>query len=284
MIPIPRPAAVVTIVPSLAIALSLWCAPSAGAQSLADTRTTSATVAPQPQPGTAPPASPSTDPFWELIGGYEGDTHGSSYAFFGPGYVHPIRPGLAWTGRAFANYLAYEFTDGSGTTEVSSPGVSAAAGLRFGDKNFVSVYAGPELKWRRTEVVQSNGSSVSDSSTDLGANVGGEVYANPTSHNNIHGIVNYGTADEYTWARLGFKEQISNRNWQGANTTFLGIEGIAQGNDDIRSTQVGGFFEITRVPAQTSIMFRAGYKRSTFEAGPDKTGPYFAVGFYRRLN
>src|SRR5688572_4370212 len=28
-------------------------------------------------------------PFWELIGGYEGDTHGSSYAFFGPGYVHP---------------------------------------------------------------------------------------------------------------------------------------------------------------------------------------------------
>jgi hypothetical protein len=234
-------------------------------------------------PGAAQPADTTPAPFWELIGGFEADTHGSVYAFFGPSYVRPMRPGFAWTARAFANYLAYEFTGADGTTEVRSPGVNAAVGLRFGDKSFFGINAGPEVKWRRTELTGANGQTVSSSETVVGANVGAEVYANPTSHNNIHGIVNYGTADKYTWARLGFKEQVSNRNWQGPTTTYIGIEGIGQGNSDIRSTQVGGFFEVARVPGNFSLTFRVGYKRSTFDVGPNKTGPYFGVGFYKRL-
>jgi hypothetical protein len=110
------------------------------------------------------------------------------------------------------------------------------------------------------------------------------VYANPTPHNNIHGLVNYSTADRYTWGRLGFKEQISNRAWERPNAVFLGVEGIAQGNHDIRSNQVGGLLEISNVPTNVSVMFKAGYKRSTFNVGPAATGPYFSVGFYRRMN
>lgn len=270
---------------SLAVFMTLCCVTVAGAEQRGTALLSAAPSADQaPQPADAPPPGITGPAFWELIGGYEGDTHGSSYGFFGPSYVHPFRPGLAWTARAFGNYLAYEFTGANGTTRVRSPGVSTAVGLRFGEKNFFGVSAGPEVKWQRTEVTRANGASVTSNETRLGANVGAELYTNPTSHNNIHGIVNYGTADEYTWARLGFKEQISNRSWQGSTTTFLGVEGIAQGNDDIRSTQVGGFFEITRVPAQVSLVFKAGYKRSTFDVGPNKTGPYFAVGFYRRLN
>jgi hypothetical protein len=197
--------------------------------------------------------------------------------------VHPIRPNLAWTARAFANYLAYEFTGADGETEVRSPGLSASAGLRFGEKSWFGVYAGPEVRWRKTELTATNGTIVDSDETSVGANIGAEAYVNPTSHNNLHGIVNYGTVDKYTWARLGFKEQISNRNWQGSTATFLGVEGIAQGNEDIRSTQIGGFFEVTRVPANLSVMFRVGYKRSTFDVGPNKTGPYFAIGFYKRL-
>jgi hypothetical protein len=118
----------------------------------------------------------------------------------------------------------------------------------------------------------------------VGANFGGEMYASPTSHNNVHGLVNYNTSDRYSWARLGFKEQITNRSWAGPNTSFVGVEAIAQGNHDIRSTQFGGLFEITHVPASVSVMFKAGYKRSTFEVGPAKTGPYFSIGFYHRVN
>ncbi len=79
------------------------------------------------------------------------------------------------------------------------------------------------------------------------------------------------------------KRQLNNVTWQGPNTTFLGVEGIGQGNKDIKSVQMGGFIEVVHVPTNVSVAFKAGYKRSTFPFGPDKTGPYFAVTFYERL-
>jgi hypothetical protein len=231
-----------------------------------------------------PPAPVTPAPaFWELISGFEGDTDGSGYGFFGPSYVRRIRPGLSWTARAFGNYLSYQFSELDGPTHVRSPGVSSAIGLQFGDANFFRVLAGPELKWRRTEITGAGGLTSTQTDTRLGANVGAEMYANPTSHGNVQGLVNYNTSDSYSWGRLGFKEQLNNHSWQGANTTYLGVEGIAQGSRDIRSKQLGGFFEITHVPASVSVVFKAGYKRSTFDVGPAKTGPYFSVGFYRRL-
>lgn len=229
-------------------------------------------------------ASATSPAFWELIGGFEGDTHSTGYGFFGPSYVHPIKPGLAWNARLFGNYLYYRFNDGVGETKVRSPGVSPSVGLRFGDKNTFSVSAGPEVKWRRRQFFRRDGTLIRDETkARFGGNFGAEAYVNPTPHNNVHGILNYGTADRYTWGRLGFKEQVSNLQWQGPNTTFVGAEGIGQGNKDIKSVQAGLFIEITHVPASVSVMFKAGYKRSMFNAAPDKTGPYFAVGYYQRL-
>jgi len=272
----------------LALLVTLLWAPLAGAQQpdtalqsptpLFDQRPPPAVITVLPAPVTPAPA------FWALISGYEGDTHGSGYGFVGPSFVRPIRPGLAWTARAYGNYLSYEFSALDGATRVRSPGLSAATGLRFGSRNFVTVSAGPDVKFRRTNVTSPDGIIATRTETRVGANVGSEVYTNPTSHNNVHGLVNYSTADRYTWGRLGFKEQISNREWEGPNAAFVGVEGIAQGNQDIRSTQVGALFEISNVPTKVSVMFKAGYKRSAFDVGPAATGPYFSVGFYRRMN
>ena len=265
---------------ALVVALCLFSGSRADAQqqdpslNISTTPVTNA-AAPPPQGGTSAG-------YWELIGGFEADTHGSAYAFFGPGYVNPIRDNLAWTARVFGNYLAYEFTDANGENEVSSPGVSGTLGLRFGSSSWFGVNAGPEVKWRKTEITHANGTTTESSETKFGANIGAEAYMNPTSHNNLHAIVNYGTVDKYTWARLGFKEKVGNRGGQGSTSTYLGVEGIAQGNEDIRSTQFGGFFEIN--PTNLSLMFRAGYKRSTFDVGPNKTGLYFGVGYYQRLD
>lgn len=260
--------------PPDATVLSSTLLPSA---SVADQRPPPVVISPTPRGTLAAPA------YWELISGYEGDTDGSGYGFFGPSYVRPIRPGLSWTARAFGNYLSYEFAGADGTTHVRSPGLSSAVGLQFGDTNFFRVLAGPEVKWRRTEITGANGTIATRSDTRAGVNVGGETYLSPTPHNNVQGLVNYNTTDRYTWARLGFKEQITNHTWEGTNTSFVGVEGIAQGNADIRSTEFGGFFEITHVPAKVSVVFKGGLKRSTFNVGPDKTGPYFSVGFYQRL-
>jgi len=271
----------------LALVMTLLCASLAGAQEPATTTLSSTQLTAQGPPPVAisvAPAAVTPLAFWELISGYEGDTHGSGYGFFGPSFVRPIRPGLAWTARGYGNYLSYEFSALDGATRVRSPGLSAAAGLRFGSTSTFTVTAGPDVRWRRTNFTGADGSIATRTDTRVGANVGGELYANPTSHNNVHGLVNYSTADRYTWGRLGFKEQISNRAWEGPNAAFLGVEGIGQGNHDIRSTQAGGLFEIANAPSKVSVVFKAGYKRSTFKVGPAATGPYFSVGFYRRMN
>jgi hypothetical protein len=221
-------------------------------------------------------------PFWEIIGGYERDTHSSGYAFFGPSYVHPVNPSLAWTARVFSNYLSYRFNDGVGETTVHSPGVDPSLGLRFGNNKFFGVSAGPEVKRQRKEFLGPDGTLIrTETKTRYGANFGAEMYANPTPHNNVQGGLNYNTTDRYTWGRLGFKERVSSND---SITTFVGVEGVGQGNKDIRSVQAGGFFEITHVPAHVSVMFKAGYKRSMFDVGPPQTGPYFGVGYYQRLN
>ena len=237
---------------------------------------------------TEPPPAPMQDPavpapWWELIGGYEFDTHGSGYGFFGPAYTRPFKPGLAFTASVFPNYLHYEFDQPTGTTKVRSPGVSSMFGLRFGEKNFFKVGAGPEVKFRKTEFRAVNGTVSEKTDTRVGASIGAEMYVNPSPRNNIHALANYGTSDQYTWGRIGAKRQMNNLDWQGRNTTFLGVEAIGQGNDDIKSFQFGGFVEVGHVPSNVSVAFKAGYKRSTFPSAPDKKGPYFAVTFYKRL-
>src|SRR5205823_12536117 len=124
------------------------------------------------------PAAPQGPAFWELLGGFEADTHGTGSGFFGPGYVHPIRPGLAWTARVFGTYLYYRFDDGVGETKVSSPGVSTAVGLRFSDRNlfgltkgaegFFGVSAGPEVKFRHKESHRADGTLVKEDTTEVG--------------------------------------------------------------------------------------------------------------------
>jgi hypothetical protein len=236
-----------------------------------------------PVPVAAPSQEAPPAPTWALIAGYERDSHGSSYGFAGPAYVKPVRPGLAWTARLFGSYLTYEFSDVSGTTAVRSPGASGALGLQFGERNTFTVTAGPSVAWRTDTLTPLTGADIETSETRWGVNVGAEAYLNPTSHSNIQALVNYNTTDKYLWSRAAFKQQISNLNGSGTTALSLGVEGIAQGNDDIRSLQGGGLLEIAHTPSAFSLTFRAGYKRSTFEVGPSNTGPYFGVGLYKRF-
>jgi hypothetical protein len=222
--------------------------------------------------GSTPPAS------WAVVGGFDWDTQETNYGFFGPMYVDPIRPNLAWTARVFGSYLRYEFQTAAGLAKVRAPGVSGAVGLQFGSRNTFSVSVGPAISWRRTTTTTPAGAEVKVNDTRAGATFGVETYLNPTSQNNLHGLLYYSTADEYLWSRLGFKQKVAG---SGATSFFVGPEVVVQGNEDIRSQQVGAVFSLAR--GNGSVDFRAGYKRSTFDLGPNKTGPYFGVGFYVRL-
>lgn len=234
-------------------------------------------------PAQAQASDPRDTPYWELIGGFEGDTHGTGYGFFGPSYNHPLSRTLAFTARVYANYLYYEFEDVDGTHDVRSPGISPAVGLRFGEDNTVKVTAGLSVKRRREEVTSLQGLSTEDSETRVGASFGLDVNADPTDNTNLLGLLHYSTTDDYIWGRLGLKRQVSNMDWKGRHTLYLGVEGVGQGNEDIRSWQVGGLVELLFAPSRLSLQFRSGYKQSSFDLGPDKTGPYFGVGLYKRF-
>jgi hypothetical protein len=235
-------------------------------------------------PGSSAPADV-RPPYWEVIGGFEGDTHDTGYGFFGPSYNRPISENVAITARVFGTYLFYKFDNGlGGETEVHSPGLSPTVGLRFGRGTTVKVSVGYGRKREHREETDRAGRVVSDTRRWRGGlNLGGDLYWNLTKRDNIHALVHFGTEDDYLWSRAGYKHQVSNHDWKGKTTLYLGGEGIVQGNEDIHSNQIGALAEVLFVPNRLSLMFRAGYKRSTFDVGDAKSGLYYGIGLYKRF-
>jgi hypothetical protein len=235
-------------------------------------------------PGSSAPADVKP-PYWEIIGGFEGDTHHTGYGFFGPQYNHPIKDNLAITARVFGSYLYYSFDNNlGGETKVHSPGFAPAIGLRFGRGTTFKVAVGYSGKSQHREIFDGAGRLTSDTTTwKSGLSLGGDVYWNLTKRDNVHALASFNTSDDYLWSRAGYKHQMSNHDWRSSTTFYLGGEVIAQGNDDIRSNSVGALAEVLFVPSRFSVMFRGGYKRSTFPRGDDKSGPYYGVGIYKRF-
>jgi hypothetical protein len=278
------------VAPAAVIMAALILTPPAYAQSTQSPEPLESAAAPPPEqvqqaprPATPPPTG-AQSPYWTSNIGFEADTHDTGYAFAGPSYVKPFRPNVAWVAGANLNYLYYEYANGPGHTNVRSPGVNAMGGVRFGTGSYLQLLAGPGFKRRFVETVDESGNTLRSSrDIKVGLNLGADAYINPTRHNNIFGMVRYGAEDRYTWTRLAYKEQISNLDWSRKYASFVGAEVIGQGNNDIRSTQVGAFYEIAHAPSSVSITFRGGYKKSAYDFGPDKSGPWFAIGFWHRL-
>ena len=224
------------------------------------------------------------DAYWEVIGGLEFDTDGMMYGFFGPQWNRRLNDNTRLTARAYANWLQYEFDELGGTTKVSGPGISTQVGLKFGTTNTFKVGAGPSFKWRGETFTNAAGVETElDSDMEVGFSVGADASLNPTKIDNIHAIVNYETVDDYLWSRLAYKHQVTNHDWQAPWAMSLGAEGILQGNDDIRTTMLGGLVEFAHGPSRTSLMLRSGYKRSTFDTADNRSGPYFGINLYKRL-
>jgi hypothetical protein len=229
------------------------------------------------QPAVGEPA------YWDLVGGFEFDTHGTTYSHFGPGWTRPLNDNLAFQLRLGPSYLTYEFDSPEGRTRVRRPGFAITPGVKFGTTNWFSVGAGPTFQRKHETLATFDGTEFEDKDWETGLNVNGQAYLNPTDRLNVHGSASYSTNDEYLWSRLGVKRQLSNFSWGDRFTHYLGGEVMAQGNDDIRQLQVGALFELLHAPSSMSIMLRGGVKRSSFEFDDDQTGPYIGIGLYRRM-
>lgn len=276
-------AAVAAAVLILAAPASAQTEPSQQPQQVESAAEAPTQVPTAPRPAAPPPGA--RPAYWTANAGFEADTHDTGYGFAGPFYVRPFSSNMAVVAGGSVNYLYYDYANvNGGHTNVRSPGVSAMGGVRFGTSNYLQLLAGPGFKRRHVEVLDANDRVIrTDRDIRVGLNLGADASINPTSHNNIFGMIRYGAEDQYTWGRLAYKEQITNRDWSRRFAHFVGAEVIGQGNDDIQSTQLGGFFEIAHAPTSVSVMFRAGYKWSDYELGASKTGPWFAIGLWHRL-
>ena len=238
----------------------------------------------QTQTAPIPQQPPVGSPHWASVGGFSMDSDDTGYGFFGPQYIRPFRPNVAFIGSVNANYLFYEFDNPTGHTNVRSPGVNVMGGLMFGSRNWFAVQAGPSFRRRWIEAVDGTGNVMqSEKDIHVGFNLGASAWYDPTTHNNVFAMYNYDTVDNYHWGRLAFKEQLANRSWQRSWTPYLGVEYTGQGNENIASHRFGPFVEVAHAASSISVMVGAGWKRSDFDFGPDKGGTYFSIGFYQRL-
>lgn len=244
------------------------------------------TGAQTPMPGTVitVPSAQTRPPRWEFVGGFEGDTHDTSYGFVGPSYHRPLNGKLALKFSVRATHLRYAFENGlGGETTVTSPGIGPGVGLRYGRKNWVQFVTGLDVDRESREITGPQGLIASERETKFGVGVGVDSWLTPTRRSNVHAMLHYGAASKYTWGRLAARHQVTNMDWHGRHTIYLGAEGVGQGNEDIRSWQVGPIVELLFARTQLSLQARGGYKRSSFERGPDKTGPYFGIGLWKRF-
>jgi len=270
------------------LAIGLLAAPAAAQDQTATTTAAAVGTSGQQQP--PPPIAPAPEPlikpsYWTANAGFETDTHNTGYGFIGPQYVKPFASNMSWVANANANYLYYEYPLGGGINRVTAPGLTAHGGVLFGDRNYLQVAAGPSYRRIRLENRDAFGTPFGTSSDNrYGVDLDVDGNVDPTDHSNIYAIYDFNSTDNYNWARLAAKQQITNFNWSSSLAHFIGVEAIGQGNRDIHSTQIGAFWETAFVPAHVSLMVRGGWKRSTFPlGGPDQTGPWVAIGFWQRL-
>ncbi len=215
---------------------------------------------------------------WELLGGWEADSHSNGYGFAGAGYLHPVTPRIALATRLSGGYLYYRFPANGGETKVTSPNGTLLAGARVsGERASLTVLAGAETSTVRRESTTPAGQTTTRE-TGVDAVLNGTLWARIADPWDFLALANYDAANRYTWARGTVKYRVTAAT--AATGVFLGPEFTGQGNSDITSFQGGAALQVARRAGRVSIDIRGGYKRSTFHEGPSQSGPYWGVGFY----
>lgn len=214
----------------------------------------------------------------ELIAGWEGST-ARGYGFISPVWTMAGGKHFAIKPRASISHLYYNLPSPAGTTEVTSPGASAALGINLRSSK-VSFTVAPGYEVRRTSRKLPDGQAVE--AEERGPMLQSELFIQPSPLTTLFGIGSYGKANRYTWARAGVKRQLSNRDYKGRAAFGAGVEVTAQGNFESRARQAGVLIELAFPRSHASLQLHAGYGASEYESSAEEMEPYFGLGFYRR--
>lgn len=218
----------------------------------------------------------------ESVAGWEGDNHGQGYGFLGLGALFPLSHGLTVPISLSASYLYYNYDSTGTTVSVRAPGASLMTGVRFyAPRVSATVMAGGEMRWEHH-------STDAPGSPTLQRTTHGAVFQFYTEQAlarrwqaSEFGV--YTSAARYIVSRAAVRYQITNLDWKGRTSFFLGVEGVRQGNELSDAFQAGGFAEWNLVPLRMSLGLHSGYKENWSPGEVHHRGHYFGASFYRRF-
>ena len=213
----------------------------------------------------------------EVVGGWEGSA-GRGYAFVAPSMTLHRSDPFSWILRGAVSYLYYDLPAPGGATEVRSPGQSVGIALRYTGPG-VTATLGPGYEVRQTRRSLASGNVTTEH--QRGLTLDGNVFVQVTPRTVISVLGSYGKANDYHWVRVGAKQQIGGSAGGDSTGWHVGIEGTDQGNEDVKSRQIGAVLEAAFPRTRSSLQLRAGGSRRENPDGSKESSPYFGVGYYQ---
>jgi cellulose biosynthesis protein BcsS len=218
----------------------------------------------------------------EAIAGWEGDSYDQGYGFAGAGWLIPAGQKVFVPLRVFASYLYYDFESSGTITRVSSPGLSLMAGARFpGTNGNLTLLGGGESRREHRTTGSGPGTEETQTPTGIVLQADGDHVVGRCWRASL--LANYGGASRYLYGRTAMRRQMTNLDWKGPTSFFLGFEAIGQGNDESEAVQGGGFAEWNLTRRHLSLAFHAGYKDRWSPGESHHRGGYLGLGFYERF-
>jgi hypothetical protein len=218
----------------------------------------------------------------EGIAGWEGDSYDQGYGFAGFGWLVPAGASIVVPVRAFGSYLTYNFESSGTITKVRSPGLTVMAGVRFpGTGGNLTLLAGGEVRQEHRTDDTGAVSSEDQTTTGIVLQADGDLAFSRRWRGSL--FANYGGASRYLYGRTAARYQVTNLDWKGSTTFFMGLEAVGQGNDESEAAQGGGFAEWNFVKHRVSLTLHGGYKESWSPGESHRRGGYIGLGFYHRF-
>jgi hypothetical protein len=224
----------------------------------------------------ASPASAGAFPAPEVMGAFEGNLR-SGYAFaslMSPSVDKRVLP----VARCTLSYLYYRFTDFGGESEVLSPGLGLAGGVRWRpDRLSLTFMAGYEVRYVQTR--PTTGPRVARA--DHGISLSADAYFQASARVAVASSVYFGFAEHYLWARVLAKRQLYPAEGTTVTRFSLGIDGTVHGNEEARGADGGVFGELSFPGASTSLMLRVGLGREFEPTASDALQATLGASVYK---
>jgi hypothetical protein len=225
--------------------------------------------------------SPSNAATAEGIAGFEGDRFDQGYGFVSLGTLSDENQHYTFPARVSASYLYYNYLSGGNEIDVDAPGISGMVGVRsIAKPSTFTALVGAELRWERRQPAVSTDSAGRVARGGIVLQAESDIAL--SKRVDVPLIFNYAGASQYLWGRAAVRYQVSNLDWRGPSTWFVGVDGVGQGNPDTNAIQGGASVECTLVNLHLSVGLHAGYK-STAAGSDRRESGYLGLGLYHRF-